>query len=228
MCFAPLAEELRRRGATEEAIAVCKAGLAQHPSYLTARVTLGRALVELDRLDEAFNELTFVLDEAPGNLPAIRALAEVYQRRGLMSEALVHYRRALQLAQHDAELERTVGSIQQQVEPSAGAGPSATSEKIEALFDFDALLAQFGQPEEAAPAVPDVAPVPGIVESVELPRDATDIFALMERQLRDRDDAQTQLARDAESERRRQAVLSDLEDWLAAIIEDRATQLPQA
>jgi len=228
MCFAPLAEELRRRGATEEAVAVCKAGLTQHPSYLTARVTLGRALVELDRLDEAFNELTFVLDEAPGNLPAIRALAEVYQRRGLMSEALVHYRRALQLAQHDAELERTVGTIQEQVEPSAGPGPAASSDKIEALFDFDALLAQFGQQEEATPPVPDVAPVPGIVESVELPSDATDIFALMERQLRDREDAHTQMARDAESERRRTAVLRDLEDWLAAIIEDRATELPQA
>lgn len=227
MCFAPLAEELRRRGATEEAVAVCKAGLAQHPSYLTARVTLGRALVELDRLDEAFNELTFVLDEAPGNLPAIRALAEVYQRRGLMSEALVHYRRALQLAQHDAELERTVGSIQNQMTPSPASGP-APAEKIEALFDFDALLAQFGQPDEAPPALPDAAPVPGIVESVELPADGSDIFALMERQLRDRDDAHTQMARDAESERRRQAVTRELEDWLAAIIEDRAAQLPQA
>jgi hypothetical protein len=36
------------------------------------------------------------------------------------------------------------------------------------------------------------------------------------------------MARDAESERRRTAVLRDLEDWLAAIIEDRATELPQA
>jgi tetratricopeptide (TPR) repeat protein len=224
MCFAPLAEELRRRGATEEAVAVCRAGLAQHPSYLTARVTLGRALVELDRLDEAFNELTFVLDEAPGNLPAIRALAEVYQRRGLMSEALVHYRRAMQLAQHDAELGRTVGRIEQQIAPAAGDAPAG---KVEALFDFDALLEQFGQPEAAPPALPDAPPVPGIVESVAL-TDATDVFAVMERQLREREEVHTQMARDADSERRRQAVVRELEDWLAAIIEDRSAQLPQA
>ena len=118
MSFAQLAEELRRDGANDEAVEVCRAGLAHHPNYLTARVTLGRALVELDRLDEAFTELTAVLDAAPGNLPAIRALAEIYQRRGLMSEALVHYRRALQLAQHDVDLEHTVGQIQRQVEPA--------------------------------------------------------------------------------------------------------------
>ena len=65
MSFAQLAEELRRDGANDEAVEVCRAGLAHHPDYLTARVTLGRALIELDRLDEAFTELTAVLDAAP-------------------------------------------------------------------------------------------------------------------------------------------------------------------
>src|SRR5688572_7105110 len=171
MSFAQLAEELRRDGANEEAVEVCRAGLAHHPDYLTARVTLGRALVELDRLDEAFNELTAVLDAAPGNLPAIRALAEIYQRRGLMSEALVHYRRALQLAQHDVDLEHTVGQIQQQVEPS-GPTPSATAPDrvaIEDIFDFDSLVAQLGPASRPAePVMPHAAPVPSVMDAVEL------------------------------------------------------------
>ncbi len=216
--FAQLAEELRRDGANEEAVAVCRAGLAHHPDYLTARVTLGRALIEIDRLDQAFNELTFVLDAAPGNLPAIRALAEIYQRRGLMSEALVHYRRALQLAQYDVDREHSVGQIEQEMAPAA---EQAEAARIEALFDFDTLVAQLGSPSPP-PALPTVPPAPGIVASVELPQDDRDSFALMERQLREREEQQERAAMAAEAERRRLAVMRELETWLSAIQGDRA------
>ena len=82
IAFAQLAEEYRRVGSYEEAVDVCRAGLAHHPTYLSARVTLGRALMELERYDEAQAELDVVLDLAPDNLAAIRALAEIHQRRG--------------------------------------------------------------------------------------------------------------------------------------------------
>lgn len=235
MSFAQLAEELRRDGANEEAVEVCRAGLAHHPGYFTARVTLGRALIELDRLDEAFTELTAVLDAAPGNLPAIRALAEMYQRRGLMSEALVHYRRALQLAQPDVDLEHTVAQIQQQVDP-AGAAPSAPAPHqvpIEDLFDFDSLVAELG---EAAPPpdpiVPHAAPVPSAIDAVRLRSDDQDSFALMERQLREREEqrlVEERQAREAEAEqRRRLLVMEELENWLTAIAADRDPEQPQA
>ena len=82
LLFADLAEECRRHGFADEAVSVARAGLAHHPLQLDARVTLGRALIDLNRLDAAVIELTHVLDEAPGNLPATRALAEIDQRRG--------------------------------------------------------------------------------------------------------------------------------------------------
>ena len=235
MCFAQLAEELRRDGANDEAVAVCRAGLAHHPDYLTARVTLGRALIELDRLDEAFTELTAVLDAAPGNLPAIRALAEIYQRRGLMSEALVHYRRALQLAQHDVDLEHAVGQIQQQVEPAGttASAPAPPQVPIEDLFDFDSLVAQLGPaapPPE--PVVPHAAPVPSPIDTVTLRTDDEDSFALMERQLRERDEQrliEERQAREAEAEqRRRLLVMEELESWLTAIAADRDPEQQQA
>ena len=50
--------------------------------YLSARVTLGRALVELGQNDEAQAELVRVLTSAPENLAAIRGLAEIHHRRG--------------------------------------------------------------------------------------------------------------------------------------------------
>ena len=81
IAFGALAEEYRRAGRYEEAIDVCLAGLARHPAYLSARVTLGRALIELDQLDEAESELSDVLRAAPENLAAIRALSEIHTRR---------------------------------------------------------------------------------------------------------------------------------------------------
>jgi len=81
IAFAQLAEEHRRAGQYEEAIEVARAGLQQHPAYLSARVTLGRALIELDRLDEAATEFEHVVKAAPDNLTAVRQLADIHQRR---------------------------------------------------------------------------------------------------------------------------------------------------
>src|SRR5215210_4797562 len=82
IAFAALAEEYRRAGRFEEAVAACTAGLVRHPSYLSAHVTLGRALLEVSRFEEAKEELEHVLSLAPENLAAIRELADIQQRRG--------------------------------------------------------------------------------------------------------------------------------------------------
>ena len=81
IAFAALAEEYRRSGRFQEAIATCTAGLHRHPSYLSAHVTLGRALIEVGRYEDAAEELQFVLRLAPENLAAIRGLAEIHHRR---------------------------------------------------------------------------------------------------------------------------------------------------
>ena len=89
--FAALAEEYRRLGMFAEAIETCRAGLLRHPAYISARVTLGRALVEVGELDAASVELEHVLRSAPENLAAIRALADIHRRRGEIPETLDHY-----------------------------------------------------------------------------------------------------------------------------------------
>lgn len=227
--FAELAEEYRRAGKNDEAIGLCRAGLVHHPDNLAARVTLGRALIEVDRLDEAFAELTSVLDAAPGNLPAIRALAEIYQRRGMMSEALVHYRRALQLAQPESNLSPPAG----EVDPAANTAtpPEATTpapQPVADLFDFDALLAQLDSTRSVdapRPFLPLKLPAPSALDAAVPSND--DAFADMERQLREREDArliEEKQARLAEAERRRVLVLQELEEWLAAIAHDRRSQ----
>jgi hypothetical protein len=49
---------------------------------LSAQVTLGRALIELEQFDEARRELEAVLRVAPDNLAAIRALAGIHEHLG--------------------------------------------------------------------------------------------------------------------------------------------------
>jgi len=87
IAFAALAEEYRRAGQFQDAIAACETGLQRHPAYVSARVTLGRSLLELGRFDEARHQLEHVLRAAPENLAAIRALAEIHERVGDYSVA---------------------------------------------------------------------------------------------------------------------------------------------
>jgi tetratricopeptide (TPR) repeat protein len=154
IAFAQLAEEYRRAGRFEEAIETCRTGLAHHPGYLSAHVTLGRALIEVGELQQAQDELKRVLAAAPENLAALKGLAEIHHRRGEQQEALVHYRRALEFAPHDPDLEHLVAQIARDLEPAhaPAAVPGGLSFE-EAMGEFLALDSQ------AAPAAPAVEPV---------------------------------------------------------------------
>ena len=240
IAFAQLAEECRRAGSPDEAIGICRAGLAHHPGYLSARVTLGRALIEVGRLDDAATALTTVVEAAPTNLPAIRGLAEIHQQRGEMPQALAFYRRALQLAQFDPDLEDSVERLTQVV--SAAPTPG----KVDELFDFDSLLMQLGETAaslsasaaegrygETSPKLAslDAASVggPSPIDSVDLSLHQDDSFADVERGLRDRADrraAEEKTARIDLGNRRQSAILADLEDWLSAIAVDRRAHEP--
>ena len=88
IAFAQLAEEYRRMGEYVEAVKICRDGLQRHPGYLSAQVTLGRALVELKNFDDARTELEAVLKVAPDNLAAIRALAYIHQQTGEVAETV--------------------------------------------------------------------------------------------------------------------------------------------
>ena len=124
IAFAQLAEEYRRAGRNEEAIAVCRSGLTIHPNYLSARVTLGRALVELDEVDAAEVELAQVLHGAPENLAAIRGLAEIHKRRKEFAGALELYESALRLAPQDPDLEHALDEIKKLIAVEAAAAPA--------------------------------------------------------------------------------------------------------
>jgi hypothetical protein len=139
IAFAQLAEECRRAGQFEEAVDVCRGGLKLHPGYLSARVTLGRALVELNDLDTALDELTTVLKSAPENLAAIRGVAEIHHRRKDLVAALEQYRAALALARNDPDLQRTVDELAREIEPPPPPphADGLSFEQMHEIFKFD-------------------------------------------------------------------------------------------
>ena len=123
IAFAQLAEEYRRGGRYREAISTCQAGLARHPGYLSARVTLGRALIEVGDLDGAQQELTAVLRLAPENLSAVRGLAEVHRKRGELPEALEQFKSAFELAGQDPAVEDAVRTLRRDTGPRGMPAP---------------------------------------------------------------------------------------------------------
>src|ERR1700688_4301338 len=123
IAFAQLAEEYRRGGEYDESVETCRAGLALHPGYLSARVTLGRSLIELGELADAQSELELVLKSAPENLAAIRGLADILHKQGDVPGALAQYKAALALARNDPDLEETVSDLTRQLAPTRGPDP---------------------------------------------------------------------------------------------------------
>jgi tetratricopeptide (TPR) repeat protein len=233
IAFAQLAEELRRAHEFEESVSVCRAGLEIHPEYLSARVTLGRALIELNQLDDAQSELERVLKSAPENLAALRGLGEIHQRRGEMREALAQYRAALALARNDPELEETVTRLSKEVEPQASAAASD-------LMSFDQihheLLKLAPPPPPRAASVSDDAPSPVPASDSSASVEASDAALTAE------DDAATIpiVARDADPTPEEAAAppvadpahghaertVAALEQWLEAIHVARADRSP--
>jgi tetratricopeptide (TPR) repeat protein len=160
IAFAQLAEECRRAGHYQEAVDVCRAGLELHPGYLSARVTLGRALIELNDLETALAELEHVLKSAPENLAAIRGVAEIHHRQGSLAQALAQYRAALALARNDPDLQRTVDELARQVEPPP---PAASADGLSFEQMQDEFLQNLPPPPvlRIAPAsAPQATPEP--------------------------------------------------------------------
>jgi len=152
LAFAQLAEECRRGGEFLEAVRVCREGLAHHPDYLSARVTLARALIGLEQFDEAAAELSAVLQIAPDNLAALRALAEVQAHRGLRDEALRHYRAALALAPHDADITAAVEHLDRELvraDDSPGIPAPTPAETTIPVGSTPATIAAPGSASEA-------------------------------------------------------------------------------
>jgi tetratricopeptide (TPR) repeat protein len=129
--FVPLAEEYLKGGMFEEAITVLKDGLKHHPSYISARVALGKAYHKKGLIKESLEEFKKVVAVNPDNLLAHKRLVEIHKVLGNIEDAIKNCNTILLLNPKDEEIK----GILKQLEgirpvPKPSAAPEKKEEKV--------------------------------------------------------------------------------------------------
>lgn len=153
--FAQLAEEYRKAGRLDDAIAACRQGLQKHPNYPSARVALGRALLEKKAFEEAREEFEKVLEQVPDNILANKFLAETYHKLGRLEEALLKYGVAHTLAPEDQEITDRKNEVEDEL-TALSAPPPASAQDLGAGAEPYAPVDE--EAEGAPPPLPDQPP----------------------------------------------------------------------
>jgi tetratricopeptide (TPR) repeat protein len=99
--YAALAEAYRRAGRADEAVTLCREGLARHPGYATTRLVLAKSLLESGDVRAARAEIHRFLGGEPDHEPALRIAVECALRGGDPAEGLGYVRRLAALDPHD-------------------------------------------------------------------------------------------------------------------------------
>ncbi len=110
--FVPLAEEYKKEGMIEEAINVLLNGIERQPSYMSARVSLGKIYLEKGMTNEARSEFENVVKSIPDNLYAHKKLAEIYRDLGEKTLAVKSYRAVLALNALDDDAISNLGDLE--------------------------------------------------------------------------------------------------------------------
>lgn len=126
--FIQLAEEYAKAGLLQEAVTVLEDGLKISPTFLTARVTLGRVYLQMGESAKAKTMLEEAVKLSPDNLLAHRMLARLYADEGAFEAGLRSCAVVLTANPKDretVELRRGIEQRQQSQTASSGAGLEA-------------------------------------------------------------------------------------------------------
>jgi tetratricopeptide (TPR) repeat protein len=172
--FLQLANEHRKAGQVEEAVAVLEQGLEHRPNDLSALVVLGRCRLELGRADEAVEPLETVISRDPTHIVASKLLIEAHLQRGDADQAAERLRMYRLLNDRDPELdhlEYRLERLQAEAEPATGAGgelegtpEAAAPAPVEAVAEVVTPVAQAPRTAAAADLFPltDEGPAPDL------------------------------------------------------------------
>src|SRR3569832_1523027 len=101
--FVPLAEEYLKADMLDEAILVLVDGIKNHPTYVAARVMLGKIYLQKKQTAEAKAEFEQVIAVNPENIFAGRRLAAIYQAEGELQKAIDACKKILMIDPSDKE-----------------------------------------------------------------------------------------------------------------------------
>lgn len=155
--FYPLAEELRKISQFAEAEKVLRAGLGTHATYLSAWVSLGRVLRDIDKNHEAVEALSKALQLDPGNVVAARLLGDAYLALGEKVEAIKKYKLVHALLPSDQEMEATIAALENEIRVTAEPVPPPAAPEPPAVQAV-------GEPQSGPPAAMPL-PEPHVEES---------------------------------------------------------------
>src|SRR5215510_351768 len=109
--FAPLANEYRKAGELEQAIAICREYLPQQPGHMSGHIVYGQALFEHSRFDESRHVFETALSLDPENLIALRHLGDIARQAGDTRTAKTWYQRVLEADPRNEEIATLMMSL---------------------------------------------------------------------------------------------------------------------
>lgn len=142
--FAPLANEYRKMGDLDQAIALCRDHLIDQPGHMSGHIVYGQALFEKGERDEAGRVFVTALALDPENLIALRHLGDIARGRADYEAARQWYQRVLDADPRNEEILAEMDAVAREAAENAPEGGE---------LPFMAV-------EEEAPAAEGAAPPP--------------------------------------------------------------------
>jgi tetratricopeptide (TPR) repeat protein len=109
--FAPLANEYRKAGDVEQAIAICREYLPQQPGHMSGHIVFGQALYEARNFEEAKAVFETALSLDPENLIALRHLGDISLITGDTEGARTWYTKVLEADPRNEEIQAQLATI---------------------------------------------------------------------------------------------------------------------
>jgi tetratricopeptide (TPR) repeat protein len=157
--FAPLANEYRKSGDLDQAIALCQEHLAEQPGNMNGHVVYGQALYEASRYEEAKATFATALQLDPENLIALRHLGDIARAHGDVPAAREWYTRVLDADPRNEEIQGFLAELIVLPEPEPEPVPVAKTVEMSPLRVSTPLSPTPVIPMEAV-AAPTDAPKP--------------------------------------------------------------------
>ena len=146
--FAPLANEYRKAGDLEQAIALCRLHLAESPANLSGQIVFGQALYDAGSFDEARATFETAISLDPENLIALRHLGDIARAQADIPKAKEWYRRVLDADRRNEDVIAIMAELD--------ALEIAPGQSVAHEGELPASLLDVGEP--SPPAEPEPAP----------------------------------------------------------------------
>jgi tetratricopeptide (TPR) repeat protein len=141
--FAPLANEHRKSGDLDQAIALCRTHLPQQPGHISGHIVLAQALFEAGSLDESREIFHTALGLDPENLIALRYLGDIAKESRDLDTARGWYARVLEVDPRNDEIVELIRDLDA---PSPAPEEASADEGVKEQSSF--------APPEADPSAP--------------------------------------------------------------------------